>query len=53
MLQISVYRAVIHQRVTARFGYFDEQLDEMAFGSTGLAFAWNDSKLRKKFSALY
>ena len=31
-MDIPVYRAVIHQRVTARFGYFDE----VAFGNTNL-----------------
>ena len=35
-LQIPIYRAVIHQQVTARFGYFDEQFDEVAFGNINL-----------------
>lgn len=34
--KIDFYRAVIHQQVTARFGYFDEWFDEAAFGNTNL-----------------
>ena len=36
MKHIPVHRAVIHQQVTAHFGYFDKWFDEAAFGNTNL-----------------